>query len=497
MENKVLEEQLLINAMQEPTVTKQILAKNSSVLLTDEKDRNIAKLIIKYYNGTSTPLSEEVLRSHITKLISDENRKRTRQNADELTTDEENDYFTRAVGLYQANPNRSDEMLNDLDRYIHDKLTASTVLEASTYGEDGISNRLSEKLNNIAGLSIRGISNKPIDLFNDLDTREKIYKEEYIQNKVPFGIKPFDDLTRGGLKKGQLGLFAAPQGGGKTTILTNLSYYMALAGNNVLYYTLEELTSDSMLRFDRLISNASINDAMTEKGEIKPSFTEKVNGFLKGPGVQKHYPNHGLLSMLKGRPNEVTLDDVRQTLINTEQELGKSIDVMVLDYADLLKKSDNSLGHEAQSGERLFQDLVNLAQEQNIVLLTGAQLNRDNGNAEIKSLEQVEGAYRKKNVIAIGMTLNRNQQEYEEGRFRLYIDKLRNNYGNQEQFLYLKYQLKNMKLLAESPQEVEHHKGISGRDGSKNVEVKKTDKAQSMNDAITAGINESLAKAFS
>ena len=113
MENKVLEEQLLINAMQEPTVTKQILAKNSSVLLTDEKDRNIAKLIIKYYNETSTPLSEEVLRSHITKLISDENRKRTRQNADELTTDEENDYFTRAVGLYQANPNRSDEMLND------------------------------------------------------------------------------------------------------------------------------------------------------------------------------------------------------------------------------------------------------------------------------------------------------------------------------------------------------------------------------------------------
>lgn len=497
MENKVLEEQLLINAMQEPTVTKQILAKNASVLVSNEKDQNIAKLIIKYYNETSAPMSEEVLRSHITKMISNENRKRTRQNVDELTTDEENDYFNRAVSLYQATPNRSDEMLNDLDKYIHDKLTASTVLEASTYGEDGISNRLAEKLNSIAGLSIRGINNRPIDLFNDLETREKIYEEEYTQNKVPFGIKPFDTLTRGGLKKGQLGLFAAPQGGGKTTILTNLSYYMALAGNNVLYYSLEELASDSMLRFDRLISNASINDAMTEKGEIKPSFTEAVNKFLRGTGVQKHYPNHGLLSMLKGRPNQVTVDDVRQTIINTEQELGKSLDVVVLDYADLLRKPGGSAFSEAQVGEQLFQDLVNLAQEQNIVLLTGAQLNRENGNVETRTLEQVEGAYRKKNVIAMGMTLNRNQQEYEEGRFRLYIDKLRNNYGNQEQFLYLKYQLKNMKLLAESPQEIEHHKGISGRDGSKGVDVKKADKAQSMDEAITATINESLSKAFS
>lgn len=58
----------------------------------------------------------------------------------------------------------------------------------------------------------------------------------------------------------------------------------------------------------------------------------------------------------------------------------------------LLKKGYNTLGHEAQAGERLFQDIVNLAQEQDIVILTGAQLNRDNGNAETKTLENVEGA---------------------------------------------------------------------------------------------------------
>lgn len=70
------------------------------------------------------------------------------------------------------------------------------------------------------------------------------------------------------------------------------------------------------------------------------------------------------------------------------------------------------------------------------------------------------------------MTLNRNDAEYAKGEFRLYIDKVRNNYGYNDKFLYLKYNLKNMLMLPETEAEIAEHKAISGSDSSKKTKCK-------------------------
>ena len=491
--NKVLETQLLAHAMQEPSVAKQVLSRNYTSLLSDEKDKNIAKVLIKYYNGSSVPISEDLLRSHISKMLSDTNRINARKGQPELTTDDENDYYSRALDIYNSVPDRSDTMMHDIDKYIHDKLTATAFIEESALGEDDIGNRAVKRMTEINNISIRGVSNKPIDVYDDMEAREKIYSEEYTNNKVPFGLKPLDDVTRGGLDRKEIMLIAAPSGKGKTTVMSNLSYYFSFVANqNVLHISLEELPSTQLVRFDRLAGNAGVNDIYTEDGEIKPQFVTKMNKWLT-----KQKGKHGMLRYISSTPNTMTVDDIRQQVISTERETGKKISVLVLDYADLLKKSSSSVANEAQIGEILYQDLSKLAHELDLVLITGTQLNRSSGDQDVKNMGSIEGSYRKINIVSLALTVNSNKQEFEKGYMRFYIDKARSRFGYPDNFIYLKYNLKNMLLVEETPQELSEHRSLAGSDSSKNVDVKKSSKEQTMDSAITDSINDTLAKAFS
>ena len=168
-----------------------------------------------------------------------------------------------------------------------------------------------------------------------------------------------------------------------------------------------------------------------------------------------------------------------------------------MDYADLLKKSSSSVANEAQIGEILYQDLSKLAHELDLVLITGTQLNRSSGDQDVKNMGSIEGSYRKINIVSLALTVNSNKQEFEKGYMRFYIDKARSRFGYPDNFIYLKYNLKNMLLVEETPQELSEHRSLAGSDSSKNVDVKKSSKEQTMNSAITDSINDTLAKAFS
>ena len=493
MENKVLEEQLLARAMQEPALTKQVLSRNASALLSNEMDVSIANILIKYYNGSSVPISDELLQSRLQEYLSRLNARKARNNQDELSDEEMNAYANRAREIYNIQPDMSAEMADDLDSYVKDTLTTSAILADAMQGEANLASRVAKHMEEIKELSVKGNVTKPIDVYDDLEARNKVYSEEFVNNRTPFGLEPLDRITRGGLRSKEVMLIGAPSGKGKTTILSNLSYYFSFVeGQNVLHISLEELSSNQLVRFDRLAGNAGVNDIYNRDGTIKPEFVSKMNGWLS-----KQKGKHGMLRYIASMPNTLTVDDIRQQIISTERETGKKIQVLTLDYADLLRKNYNSAFSEAQVGEMLYQDLSKLAHEQDLVLLTGTQLNRTSGDNDVKTLQSIEGSFRKINIISLGLTINANEQEYQKGYVRLYIDKARSRFEATDDFIYLKYNLKNMLLVEETPQELAEHKAISGRDGSKGIDVKKADKNQSMDEAITAGINESLAKAFS
>ena len=125
------------------------------------------------------------------------------------------------------------------------------------------------------------------------------------------------------------------------------------------------------------------------------------------------------------------------------------------------------------------------------MIWTASQLNRQAQFADVKTLENIEGSKRKMNTIALGLTINASEEERKEGYMRLYLDKVRNTFGYNDRFLYLKYNLKNMKLREETDLELADHKTLveqylqgNKANNARRFSVMKKKPGQTMNDVI-------------
>lgn len=464
--------------MHSPYFAKHVLAQNVNTLITTPAYKEIANTVVRHYGVSEELLTLENLNINLEKRL----QLKAHKNKAELTDSILDQMFNITATLINSKEDNSETLLKDLESYIHTKLGNQIILEEATKGEDNISERVEKRLSEINQIKLTGTKYEPLDILGDLDRKKTIYSQ-FGNRKIASGLKPLDLLTGGGLEIGQIGLIAAPSGGGKTTMLTNLSYYYAMiAKRNVLHISLEELDTDQVLRFDRIITNTGIKEVFNSDGTVQDTYINKVKHYYE---AVNNNDNHGQIYFEKSTPLTLNVDDLRQMVNTVEREKQTKIDVIILDYADLLKK-DSYSDSEAQAGELLFQDLVKLAQETETLIFTGTQLNRGSGIAEVKTMDNIEGSYRKKNTIAFGATLNSNPDERKKGYIRLYLDKVRNNFGFDDDFLYLKYDIKSMRLHAESPAEQEEHKSLV--DASHSEEKPKISK----NDSLETIINNSF-----
>jgi replicative DNA helicase len=82
------------------------------------------------------------------------------------------------------------------------------------------------------------------NVFEELSDLMKELEEGNTMERVPTGIRPFDEMTIGGIGLGELWLIMAYAGVGKTMFCINLAYHMAvMEGKNVVYITAETLRS--------------------------------------------------------------------------------------------------------------------------------------------------------------------------------------------------------------------------------------------------------------
>lgn len=471
------EQQILIRAMHSPYFTKQVLSKDVGALITTPILKEIANVVVRYYGTTDELLTLDTLNTKLEQRLI----RRARVNKEEISEASIDKLFQIDSVLINSKEDNNETLLSDLESYIHTQLANEAILEEANAGSKNISERVAKRLDDINSIKLTGTKYEPLDILKDIDRKDTIY-QQFGNKKIKSGLKPLDILTGGGLEIGQIGLIAAPSGFGKTTLLSNLSYYYAMiAKRNVLHISLEELDSDQVLRFDRILTNTSIKDVFDDEGKVKNSYLTRISNYYHAVNAGN---NHGEIYFEKSTPLTLNVDDIRQMINTVEREKQTKIEVIILDYADLLKKQAYS-DNEAQSGELLFQDLVKLAQETNTLIFTATQLNRGSGLADVKTMDNIEGSYRKKNTIAFGATINATHEERQKGYIRLYLDKVRNNYGFDDDFLYLKYDKKSMRLHAESPQEQAEHKSLAEQAGNnRNSNKVPIDNQASLSDVI-------------
>lgn len=242
---------------------------------------------------------------------------------------------------------------------------------------------------------------------DDIDARY----EESVREVKTTGWDEIDNLMDGGLGKGELGVVVAPAGIGKSYLLVNLGVAAVKAGLNVLHYTLELNEAYVGLRYDSVITGIANQELKYSIDNIKDTVA-KIPGDL----VIKYYPTKG-----------ASINTVRSH-IEKYKILGKKPDLILIDYADLLKGNGSMQGRDLRHElGNIYEEMRGLAGELELPIWTASQSNRSSASEEIIEADKIAESYSKIMIADFVMSLSRKIEDKVNGTGRIHV--IKNRFG--------------------------------------------------------------------
>lgn len=163
-------------------------------------------------------------------------------------------------------------------------------------------------------------------------------------------------------------------------ILTRAGMSAMKQGKNVLHFTMELNEEYVGLRYDSCFSGIPFQEVRTKKDIVAKSFSD-VTGKL----VIKFFP-------LK----TITAATLKAHVAHTEMILGIKFDLLVVDYADLLKSlTTNKNSNSYSEGGAVYEELRAVAGELKIPIISASQSQRSQNSEEIIGAEGVADSYKK------------------------------------------------------------------------------------------------------
>ena len=232
---------------------------------------------------------------------------------------------------------------------------------------------------------------------------------ETARETVETGWEVIDELTQGGLGGGELGVIVAPAGVGKTWVLAAIGANAMKRGKHIVHYSLELNESYVGLRYDSIFTGIANQNLKYHKDDV---ITEMEK--LKGDLVIKYYPTKSAsVNTLSAHLKRITT-------------LGTQVDMVVVDYADILKDVGGSREVRHALGN-IYEDLRGLAGEFQIPVWTASQANRSALDEDVIEAQKVSESYQKIMTADFVMSLSRKVEDKigNTGRFHV----IKNRFG--------------------------------------------------------------------
>ena len=196
------------------------------------------------------------------------------------------------------------------------------------------------------------------------DPRGRLLGIKDKNGQISTGWPGMDRKLFGGMNRGELNIFAGGSGAGKSLFLANLGVNWALQGLNVVYLTLELSEALVSMRIDSMLTGIPTKDIFKDLDDVEM----KVKMIGKKSGTYQ----------VKYMPSGKTANDVRAYLKEYEIKTGRKVDVLLVDYLDLLMPISKKISPADLfiKDKYVSEELRNLAVEKRCILVTAAQLNR-------------------------------------------------------------------------------------------------------------------------
>jgi replicative DNA helicase len=262
-------------------------------LLTDEKYMRKVLPFIKpdYFQGVYKTLFKEA-----GKYVAKYNRLPTQETLQIELNDSnlQGDQYTMAMEivpqLFTHEKIDEDWLLDNTEKWCQDRAIYNSIMESISIidgkHESLTKNALPDLLTK--ALSVAFDTNVGHDYIDNAEQRWEFYNTE--EDRIPFDLDYFNKITKGGVPNKTLNIALAGTGVGKSLFMCHVAASSLVAGNNVLYITMEMAEERIAERIDANLLNIPIDQLANQS---KDMFTEKVKNLARkttGRLVVKEYP---------------------------------------------------------------------------------------------------------------------------------------------------------------------------------------------------------------
>ena len=234
------------------------------------------------------------------------------------------------------------------------------------------------------------------DVFHDIDSAlEKDFREP-----IPTGIIGLDNLLKGGLGIGELGVVLAPTGTGKTTLLTKFANTAYNVGKNVLQIFFEDNKDVIKRKHYTIWSGIAPDDQPDNKEEVKSRIHEAEAG------------TKGELRLLKLPSSSKTVGDIKSVIRKMRSE-GFKMDLVLIDYVDCIIPERSTFGEEWKGEGSIMRTIEAMTDEFSIAVWVATQGNRESIASEVVTTDQMGGSIKKAQIghviVSVGKTLEQKE----------------------------------------------------------------------------------------
>lgn len=314
-------------------------------------------------------------------------------------------------GILQEN--HYDWLLNEFETFSRHKALEAAILKSADLLEKGEYGPVEDLIKRAVQIGLQ--KDLGTDYFADPRKRLEAIKDK--NGQISTGWSVLDKKLFGGFNRGELNIFAGGSGSGKSLFMANLGVNWALAGLNVMYLTFELSEELVSMRVDSMITGIPSRDIFKniDDVEMKVKIIGKKSGSIQ----------------VKYMPSGKTPNDVRSYIKEYEIKTARKVDVLLIDYLDLLHPNGAKI-----SAENLFikdkyvsEELRNLAMELNTIFVTASQLNRSSVEEIEFDHSHISGGISKINTADNLFGIFTSRAMRERGRYQLQLMKTRSSSG--------------------------------------------------------------------
>jgi replicative DNA helicase len=280
--------------------------------------------------------------------------------------------------------------------------------------------------------------------YNTAASVEARYSEN-VRSTVATPWPVINDLSDGGFGKGELVVFVAPAGIGKSWGLINVGAHAVKQGLNVVHYTLELNEGYVGQRYDAVLTGIANQNLKYNLDEVANTVSK-----LKGDLTIKYWPTKtASCSTIRAHIEKMIM-------------MGKKPDLVIVDYADLLRGAvaRKEMRHELES---IYEDLRGVAGEYEVPMFTASQANRSALEQDVIEADKISESYSKVMIADFVLSLSRKVTDKIAGTGRWHI--IKNRFGPDGLTLPAKMNMSNGQI------HIYEETSVQGKDTNKQMQT--------------------------